>query len=128
MPETETPNTPVITIVTDSLKTWTIALITITFLVLYALFLVGKIPPENSQYLQPVFLVIVGYYFGRVPSAQVESTLKEQVATHANAAAAARQLEKKAVVGQATLEEKIRNASLTLGKDSNNAAMRILSS
>jgi hypothetical protein len=90
-------------------------LITLIFVLLYAGTFTGAIKaPDAVKDLQPIIFVIIGYYFGRLPSQQVESSLKEQVRGQANNAAAARNAERKAEVERGTLEEKIKNTRTIL--------------
>ena len=109
-PEMSSPS-----IINESVKTWTILLITLVFVAVYVLAVVGAVKVTDAMgNLQSIVFVIIGYYFGRLPSDKVESSLKEQVNAHSNAAAAARQSEKVAAVERETLEEKIKNARIAL--------------
>lgn len=143
MPDTDNPNTQVVATITDSLKTWTMAIITLVFVTLYALSIAGRgVPSDAIGQLQPIVFVIIGYYFGRLPSRQVEGTLKEQVHIHANNATAARNAERKAEVERGVFEEKIKNTRTILetaragngveagnaGSTAFEAAVRVLSS
>jgi hypothetical protein len=112
MSEPETTPTPTIS---ESAKTWAMLFITFVFIVLYVLTVVGVIKTDDAmQNLQPIVFVIIGYFFGRLPSARVESSLKEQVAVQSNAAAAARHSEKMASMEREMLEEKVKNARIAL--------------
>jgi hypothetical protein len=115
MPDTDNPNTQAIPTLTDSLKTWTMAVITLVFVTLYALSIAGRgVPSDAVNQLQPIVFVIIGYYFGRLPSQQVEGTLKEQVRIHANNATAARNAERKTEVERGIFEERVKNARIIL--------------
>ncbi len=135
MPE---PDPSTTSSISEEVKTWTMLFITVVFVILYALTVVDVIKASNAvQNLQPIVFVIVGYFFGRLPAAKVENSLKEQIVVQSNAAAAARQSEKVAATEREMLEEKVKNARIALDtialessvNGSNNAAaIRILSS
>jgi hypothetical protein len=116
MPDTDNPNTPVAPSMVDSLKSWTMVIITLVFVILYALSIaeVGKLTISAVKELQPIVFVIIGYYFGRLPAQQVESALKEQVRGQANNATAARNAERTAEVERGVFEEKIKNTRTIL--------------
>lgn len=115
MHEIDAPNTPATTSRIDSLKSWTMVIITLVFVTLYVLSLtgVGKLP-EAIKELQPIIFVIIGYYFGRLPSQSVENSLKEQVRSQANYATAARNAQGKAEIDREVLEEKMKNTKTIL--------------
>lgn len=128
------PQTPAAPVITETVRTWTMLFITVVFVLLYGLTVIGVVTAANAmQNLQPIVFVIIGYFFGRLPSAKVESFLKEQVAYHANAETAAKQAEKKAAENTTKLEEKIDNALRALRTPAESAegnydiAVRILS-
>lgn len=119
MPEINDPNIPEVQTapsMIDSLKSWTMVIITLVFVVLYALSLakVGGLVEGAIKELQPIVFVIIGYYFGRLPSEQVEGALAKQVRDQANNAAAGRNAERTAAVERGIFEEKIKNTKALL--------------
>ncbi len=103
---------------TDTLKSWMMVILTLIFVLLYAGVFIGWITTTDAiKDLQPIIFVIIGYYFGRLPSQQNENSLKEEInrqSTKANAAANAKE---KALQEREALEEKIKNvkAALSIG-------------
>lgn len=65
------------------MKTWMMVVLTVLFVGLYALALLGIITPlaDSSvvSRLEPIIFVIIGYYFGRLPSVQTEKALKSEI-------------------------------------------------
>ena len=61
------------------LRNWIMVSLAIVFTFLYASALVGWLKPLGDErmvtHLEPIIFVIIGYYFGRAPSQQNESTL-----------------------------------------------------
>lgn len=108
----------------DSLKGWVMAALTFIFVFLYVLALLGMIePPKDISMiarLEPVIFVIIGYYFGRLPAQANEKTLKNQVERQSQKADAAQQIKEKTQQQREILEEKIRNAKITLAPQMHN--------
>jgi choline-glycine betaine transporter len=102
----------------DALRSWVIVLLTLAFVLLYALALIGKIKPLADvtivSRLEPILFVIIGYYFGRLPARQNEQTLKDQIETHRLKAEAADQRKDAALRGREALDEKVKNARTVL--------------
>jgi len=79
----------------DTLKTAIAALLTVVFIGLYIYGIWGVwhgSTPNNDKaitLLQPIVYVIVGYYFGRMPSEKVEKQLKDEAKDKGQAADAA---------------------------------------
>jgi signal transduction histidine kinase len=69
--------------ITDQLKSWTMVVLTLIFVFLYITALAGWLkPPTDAAMitrLEPIIFVIIGYYFGRLPSQQNEKTLKGEI-------------------------------------------------
>ena len=63
-----------------SARTWTMVGLTVVFVVLYVLSLVGWLPssgPDNQRLLrlEPILFAIIGYFFGQVPAERTEKAL-----------------------------------------------------
>src|SRR5262245_12032843 len=67
----------------NALRSWVMIVLTLVFLLLYIAALVGWLAPLADDKmvlrLEPTIFLIIGYYFGRLPSQQVESTLKDEI-------------------------------------------------
>ena len=104
--------------VSDALRSWVVVLLTLAFVLLYALALMGKIKPLADatilSRLEPILFVIIGYYFGRLPARQNEQTLKEQIEMHKLKAEAAEQHKVNALRGHEALDQKVKNARTVL--------------
>lgn len=102
--------------------------LTLTFVLLYGAALVGWLKPLPSEQmvarLEPIIFVIIGYYFGRLPSQQNEGTLKEEIGRQTQRADAAQHAKEQAQQVRETLEEKLKNVRATLAHFVPNAAMR----
>jgi len=62
MPDTDNPNTPQPPPMTDTLKSWTMVLLTLIFVLLYAGVFIGWITTTDAiKDLQPIIFVIIGY-------------------------------------------------------------------
>src|ERR1043165_7771413 len=94
-----------------TLKEWEMVLLTMAFVALYGLALVGKLKPLADltmvSRLEPIIFVIIGYYFGRVPAQQTEQTLKEEIGRQAKRADAAQQARETALQSREALDEKL---------------------
>lgn len=104
--------------ITDSLKGWTMVTLTLTFILLYVAALFSLIPKLEDvsiiTRLEPIIFVIIGYYFGRLPAQANENTLKGEINRQSQKAAAAQQIKENVQQEREVLEEKIRNAKITL--------------
>lgn len=116
MAETDNTNTPAKTPITDSLKSWTMAVVTLVFVALYALSIagIGNLTSHALKDLQPIVFVIIGYYFGRLPSQPVENALQEQIRSQGTREDAARSAERTAVADTAAFEERMKAAMAIL--------------
>lgn len=68
--------------VAQGVKVWGLAVLTLLFIVLYTLAMFGKFPHANDQVLlrlEPIIAIIIGYFFGRVPSIVIEKQLAERL-------------------------------------------------
>jgi len=74
----------------DPLKTTVIVLLTVAFVTLYVLAIVGRYRWDSDKdaigLLQPIVYVIIGFYFGRVPSEASEKAAREDAASKAREA------------------------------------------
>lgn len=104
--------------ITEALKSWVMVILTLSFVALYGLALIGKLKPladvSMVSRIEPIIFVIIGYYFGRLPSQQNERTLKEEISRHTQKADAAQHAKENALQTREALEEKLRNISATL--------------
>lgn len=94
--------------------------LTLVFVLLYGAALLGWIKPQTDERmitrLEPLILVIIGYYFGRLPAQQNEQTLKGELARQEKIALAAQHAKEQTQQAHESLEEKLKNvrAALTL--------------
>src|SRR6266850_383578 len=67
----------------NSVRSWIMVLLTMLFVLLYASALIGWLKPLADEKmivrLEPIIFVIIGYYFGRLPSQENENTLKREI-------------------------------------------------
>ena len=103
----------------EALKGWVMVLLTLIFVVLYGLALLGKLKPLSDvsmvSRLEPIIFVIIGYYFGRLPSQDNERTLKHEVDRQAKRANASQHALETALKTTEALEEKVKNALVAFG-------------
>jgi uncharacterized paraquat-inducible protein A len=99
---------------TDALKNWVMVALTLIFVVLYAAALLGWLKPLSDvtivTRLEPIIFVIIGYFFGRLPTHQNEKTLKEEINRQTQKADAAQHAKEQALQVRESLEEKVKNA------------------
>lgn len=99
-------------------RNWLMPVLTLTFVFLYGAALFGWLKPLPSEQmvarLEPIIFVIIGYYFGRLPSQQNEGTLKEEVGRQTQRADAAQHAKEQAQQIRETLEERMKNVRATL--------------
>lgn len=110
------------------LKNWIMVVLTLIFSLLYAAALLGWIKPladeKTVAHLEPIIFVIIGYYFGRLPAQQNEQTLKSEVTRQTQRADAAQHAKEQMQQVREALEEKIKNARVTLASPAAGAAMK----
>jgi hypothetical protein len=101
-----------------ALRNWTMTALTLVFVLLYGAALLGWIKPLADERmitrLEPLILVIIGYYFGRLPAQQNEQTLKEELARQEQIAIAAQHSKEQMQQARETLEEKLKNVRAAL--------------
>ena len=104
--------------ISEALKSWVMVILTLGFVALYGLALIGKLKPlpdaSMVSRIEPIILVIIGYYFGRFPSQQNEKTLKEEISRHTQRADAAQHAKENALQTREALEEKLKSINATL--------------
>jgi|SRR5215213_3370740 len=104
--------------ITDALKSWIMLFLTLAFVTLYALALIGKLQPLSDASLvarlEPIIFVIIGYYFGRIPGQQNENTLKSEITRQTQRADAAHHAKEQALQYREALEEKLKNVNAVL--------------
>jgi N-acetyl-gamma-glutamylphosphate reductase len=92
--------------------------LTFIFIFLYASALIGWLKPLADERmivrLEPIIFVVIGYYFGRLPSQQNEKTLKGEINRQTLKADAAQHSKEQAQQTREALEEKVKNARATL--------------
>lgn len=105
----------------DPLKNWTMVFLTLGFVALYGLALIGKLKPladaSMVSRLEPIIFVFIGYYFGRLPAQQNEATLRNEIVRQCNRADAAQSTREQILQAREALEEKLKsvNAALDFG-------------
>ena len=103
---------------TETIKEWLMVVLTLVFVVLYGLALVGKLKPladlSMVSRLEPILFVVIGYYFGRLPGQQNEQTLKNEIDRQSKRAEAAQQARETALQSRDALDEKVKNARTAL--------------
>jgi hypothetical protein len=104
--------------VTDALKSGIMLFLTLAFVILYALALIGKLKPLPDvslvSRLEPIIFVIIGYYFGRIPGQQNEDTLKSEITRQTQKTDAAQHAKEQALQSREALEEKLKNVNAVL--------------
>lgn len=102
----------------NSLRSWVMVALTLIFILLYASALIGWLKPLADEKmiirLEPIIFIIIGYYFGRLPSQQNENTLKGEINRQTQRADAAQHAKEQAQQASEALEEKVKNAKATL--------------
>lgn len=102
----------------EALKSWVMVALTLGFVVLYGLALIGKLKPlaDTSVVarIEPIIFVIIGYYFGRLPAQQNELTLKKEIGRQTQKADAAQHAKEQALLSREVIEEKLKNVNSAL--------------
>jgi hypothetical protein len=104
--------------VVDALKGWVMVILTLGFVSLYGLALIGKLKPladaSMVSRLEPIIFVIIGYYFGRLPAQQNEKTLKDEIGRQTQKADAAQHAKEQALQSREAVEERLKNVGSAL--------------
>jgi hypothetical protein len=112
--------------IADVLKSWVMVILTLGFVVLYGLALIGKLKPladvSMVSRIEPIIFVIIGYYFGRLPAQQNENTLRVEINRQSQKAEAAQHAKEQLIQTRELLEEKIKNVKSTLALHAKSAA------
>ncbi len=110
---------------TESLKNWIMVVLTLIFISLYGAALTGWLRPLTDEKmvmrLEPIVFVIIGFYFGRLPSQQNERTLKQEITRQTQRCDAAQSAKEQALQSNEALEEKIKNVKAALASDHSSA-------
>ncbi|HEY0426523.1 MAG TPA: hypothetical protein VGC76_01830 [Pyrinomonadaceae bacterium] len=104
--------------ITEILKDSMMVILTLIFVLLYAAAFMGKFDPlkDNTMLLrlEPIIFILIGYYFGRLPSRQNEHFLKDEITRQTQKTDAAQYAKEQAQLEREMLEEKIKNARTAL--------------
>jgi hypothetical protein len=103
----------------DGVKTGLMALLTLVFVALYVGALFGWISSKTSDpvtvsRLESIIFVIIGYYFGRLPSQANEATLKNEINRQAGKTDQAERVKDVAQQDKAALQQKVQSATVIL--------------
>lgn len=105
----------------EAIRGWVMAIVSLGFVVLYGLALLGKIKtiadPAVLGRVEPIVFVIIGYYFGRLPGQQNEQILKHEIGRQTHRADAAQQAMESVLKTREALDEKVKNARTALAPD-----------
>jgi hypothetical protein len=104
--------------VAEAVTSWLMAATALAFVTLYGVMLTGWLrPPPDERMLarlEPLIIVIFGYYLGRLPARPNEQTLREEIMRQAQKADATQHAKEQALQAREALEEKIKNARTAL--------------
>ncbi len=99
-------------------KNWVMIVLTLVFVVLYTVALLGWLKPLSDvtmvMRLEPIIFVIIGYYFGRLPAQQNEQTLKEEISRQSKKAEAAQSSCEQTRQEREAIEERLKNVKTIL--------------
>jgi hypothetical protein len=102
----------------NALRNWVMVVSTIIFVLLYGAALVGWLNPLADEKmvsrLEPIIFVIIGYYFGRLPSQQNEDSLKQEIYRQTQRSDAAQHAKEQMQQAREGLEEKLKNVRAAL--------------
>jgi hypothetical protein len=102
----------------SSLRHWAMTTLTLFFVLLYGAALVGWLKPLDDERLvdrlEPIIFVLIGYYFGRLPSQQNEGALKNEIHRQTQRADAALHAKEQIQQVREALEEKLKNVKAAL--------------
>jgi len=115
IPEQETPPRSE---AANALRNWGMTAITSVFALFYGAALLGWLKPLPDERvvarLEPIIIVIIGYYFGRFPAQQNEQTLKGELSRQTQKADAAQHAKEQAQQTREALEEMLKNVRTIL--------------
>jgi len=102
----------------DALKSWTMVVLTLAFVILYGAALIGWLQPLADEKmvlrLEPIIFVFIGYYFGRLPAQQNENALKDEINRQTQKAEAVQHAKEQAQQAREALDEKVKNVLVVL--------------
>jgi flagellar biosynthesis protein FliQ len=104
----------------ENLRNGVMVILTFIFVAVYIGALLGLIPgtakqdPQTLSRIETILFVIIGYYFGRLPVAATEKTLKDQIQHQTGKAETAEQAKTEALQEKQGLQEKLKNTRATL--------------
>ena len=102
----------------DSLRSWSMVVLTMVFVALYALVLFGWLRPFADitviTRIEPVIFVIIGFFFGKLPLQQTERILRDELIRQKVKADTALQVKESVEIEKEVMVEKIRNARAAL--------------
>jgi hypothetical protein len=115
----------------NAIRNWGMTAVTSVLALFYGAALLGWLKPLPDERvvarLEPIIFVIIGYYFGRLPSQQNEQTLNGEVSRQMQKAEASQHAKEQAQQARETLEEKIKNVRVTLASSAISLNSRNLS-
>jgi uncharacterized membrane protein YraQ (UPF0718 family) len=101
----------------DNIKSWIVVILTAIFVACYVAALFGWQATPNDKIitaLAPIVAVIIGYFFGRMPSEKIENSLTQQVNQKNQEAQQAQQARNAAEVQRTALDQKVHDAVAAL--------------
>lgn len=102
----------------NNYKSWGMVILTLIFVVLYTVALLGWLKPLSDvtmvMRLEPIIFVIIGYYFGRLPSQENEETLKEEISRQSKRADASQSSREQTRQEREAIEERLKNVKTIL--------------
>jgi predicted Co/Zn/Cd cation transporter (cation efflux family) len=114
--------------VANALKDWVMVALTLAFVLLYGVALVGWLKPLADERmmtrLEPVVLIIIGYYLGRLPAQSNEKTLKDELNRQTQKADAIQHAKEQTQQVREGLEEKVKNVKAALASIAPNTPAR----
>lgn len=104
--------------IANALRNWVMVVLTFIFVLLYGAALVGWLKPLADEKmvsrLEPIIFVIIGYYFGRLPSQQNEDSLKQEIYRQTQRSDAAQHAKEQMQQAREGIEEKMKNVRAAL--------------
>lgn len=114
----------------SNLRSSIMVALTVIFVLLYGAALMGWIKPMIDERvvarLEPIILIIIGYYFGRLPAQQNEQSLKNELNRQIQKADAAQHAKEQAQQTRETLEEKFKNVRIVLSSSASSNTAKSL--
>ncbi|MGD0334673.1 MAG: hypothetical protein ABSA90_15675 [Xanthobacteraceae bacterium] len=97
----------------DNIKSWIVVILTAIFVACYVAALFGWQATPNDKIvttLAPIVAVIIGYFFGRMPSEKIENSLTQQANQRGVEAQHAREAQSAAELRGTALQQKVNDA------------------